>query len=151
MRPSYPGDSEAARLPVAVVYRTLSGIATLVWRPCARHLLRLFQSGKAVRHERAFDVCAVPLRRLTLCTLGAFRAVCLYGVAVAIIGYVASPAILTIDEMASGCQRKPRPRRGPNAANLCRLRTVRAYVVFHLEQLTEGFCAVGPLPAGPLT
>jgi hypothetical protein len=36
----------------------------------------------------------------------------LYGVAFAFIGYIASPAVLSLDEMASGCRperRAPRP------------------------------------------
>jgi hypothetical protein len=38
----------------------------------------------------------------------------LYGLALAIIGYIASPAVLSLEEMASGCRREPRtPSRPP--------------------------------------
>jgi len=44
---------------------------------------------------------------LTCATWGAILVLfALYGVAIEIIGYIASPAILTIAEMATGCQRK---------------------------------------------
>jgi len=54
---------------------------------------------------------------LSYATLGAILVLfALYGVAVAIIGYVASPAILTIDEMASGCRRTPGTSSRPERA-----------------------------------
>ena len=40
----------------------------------------------------------------------------LYGVALAIIGYIASPAVLSLEEMASGC--RPEPRTPPQPRRL---------------------------------
>ena len=106
----------AVRLPVAVVYRTLSGIATLVGGLALAICFRLFnpESPFGLNELTAYGQSLAG--SLTYATLGALLMLfALYGVAVAIIGYVASPAILTLDEMASGCRHEPAPspsRRG---------------------------------------
>ena len=98
----------AVRLPVAVLYRALSGIATLIGGLALAISFRLFNpevpfgTGELWSHVQALA------GGLTYATLGAILVLfVLYGMVVAIIGYVASPAILTIDEMASGCRRTP--------------------------------------------
>jgi hypothetical protein len=100
----------AVRLPVAVLYRALSGIATLVGGLALAICFRLFnpESPFGVNELAAYGQSLSG--GLTYATVGALLLLfALYGVAVAIIGYVASPAILTIDEMASGCRRNPAP------------------------------------------
>ena len=98
----------AVRLPVAVVYRALSGIATLVGGLALAICFRLFNPESPFGVNELSTYGRSLAGGLTYATLGALLVLfALYGVAVAIIGYVASPAILTIDEMASGCQRKP--------------------------------------------
>jgi hypothetical protein len=94
----------AVRLPVAVAYRALSGIATLVGGLALAICFRLFnpESPFGLNELSAYGQSLAG--SLTYATLGALLMLfALYGVAVAIIGYVASPAILTLDEMASGC------------------------------------------------
>ena len=101
------------RLPVAVVYRALSGIGTLVGGLALAICFRLFNPelpfgvNELSAYAQAFG------SGLTYAPVGAILVLfALYGLAVAIIGYIASPAILTIDEMASGCRREPvRPSR----------------------------------------
>jgi hypothetical protein len=100
----------AVRLPVAVLYRALSGIATLVGGLALAICFRLFnpESPFGVNELAAYGQSLSG--GLTYATVGALILLfALYGVAVAIIGYVASPVILTIDEMASGCRRNPAP------------------------------------------
>jgi hypothetical protein len=72
-----------------------------------------------------FSELAAYLRSLagsmTYTGVGAFSLlIALYGVALAIIGYIASPAVLSIEEMASGCRPErrttPQPRRLESAS-----------------------------------
>jgi hypothetical protein len=97
------------RLPVAVVYRALSGIATLVGGVALAICFRLFDPQRPFGLNELLAYVYSLGSGLTYATIGALLVLfILYGVAAAIIGYVASPTILTIDEMASGCRRNPR-------------------------------------------
>jgi hypothetical protein len=105
----------ALRLPVAVLYRTLSGIATLVGGLALAICFRLFNPETPFGLTELSAYAHALGGGLTYSTLGAiFVLFALYGVAVAIIGYIASPAILTMDEMASGCRREPAPASRPS-------------------------------------
>ena len=106
------------RLPFAAVYRTLNGVATLVGAIALAICFRLFNPG----HPFGFSELGVYIQSLagglTYAGVGALLLLFgLYGLALAIIGYIASPAILTLEEMASGC-RKPRRRPEPPIADL---------------------------------
>ena len=104
----------AFRLPIAVVYRALSGIATLVGGLALAICFRLFnpESPFGVKELSAYVHSLAG--GITYATVGALLVLfALYGIAVAIVGYVASPAILTIDEMASGCRRERVPPARP--------------------------------------
>jgi hypothetical protein len=106
----------AVRLPVAVLYRALSGIATLIGGFALAISFRLLNPEVSFGTSELWSYVQALAGGLTYATLGAILVLfALYGVAVAIIGYVASPAILTIDEMANGCRRTPgspsRPKR----------------------------------------
>lgn len=96
----------AVRLPVAVLYRVLSGIATLFGGFALAISFRFFNPEIPFGLSELWSYVQSRAGGLTYATLSAILVLfALYGVAVAIIGYIASPAILTIDEMASGCQR----------------------------------------------
>ena len=98
----------AFRLPVAVIYRALSGIATLVGGLALAICFRLFNPEIPFGVNELSAYAQSLGSGLTYATVGAILVLfALYGLAVAIIGYIASPAILTIDEMASGCRREP--------------------------------------------
>jgi len=98
----------AVRLPVAVLYRALSGVATLIGGLALAICFRLFNPEVPFGLTELWSYGQSLASGFTYATLGAILALlALYGVAVAIIGYIASPAILTIDEMASGCRRSP--------------------------------------------
>jgi len=98
----------AIRLPVAVLYRALSGIATLIGGLALAISFRLFNPEVPFGTNELWSHVHALAGGLTYATLGAILVLfALYGLSVAIIGYVASPAILTIDEMASGCRRTP--------------------------------------------
>ena len=98
----------AVRLPVATLYRALSGIATLIGGLALAISFRLFNPEVPFGATELWSYVQALASGLTYATLGAILVLfALYGVAVAIIGYVASPAILTIDEMASGCRHTP--------------------------------------------
>lgn len=98
----------AARLPVAVLYRALSGIATLIGGLALAIAFRLFNPEVPFGTSELWSYVEALASGITYATLGAILVLfALYGLAVAIIGYVASPAILTIDEMARGCRRTP--------------------------------------------
>jgi hypothetical protein len=98
----------ALRLPVAVLYRALSGIATLVGGLALAICFRLFNPEIPFGVNELSAYTHALGSGLTYATVGAILVLfALYGVAVAIIGYIASPAILTMDEMASGCRREP--------------------------------------------
>jgi hypothetical protein len=104
----------AIRLPVAVVYRALSGIATLVGGLALAICFRLFNPEIPFGLNELSAYAQALAGGLSYATVGAILVLfALYGLAVAIIGYIASPAILTIDEMASGCRREPAPPSRP--------------------------------------
>jgi hypothetical protein len=93
------------RLPYAVLYRTLSGVATLVGAIALAICFRLFNP----EHPFGFTEFAAYLQSIgggmTYAGIGALLLlVALYGLALAIIGYIASPAVLSLEEMASGCR-----------------------------------------------
>jgi hypothetical protein len=101
----------AVRLPIAVVYRGLSGIATLVGAIALALCFRLFNPESPFGFAELTAYGHSIAGGISYATVGALFALFgLYGVALAIIGYVASPAILTLEEMASGCRPEPRPR-----------------------------------------
>jgi len=107
----------AFRLPVAVIYRALSGIATLVGGLALAICFRLFNPEIPFGWSELSAYAQSLGSGLSYATVGAiFVLFALYGLAVAIIGYIASPAILTIDEMASGCRREPAPPSKPGRA-----------------------------------
>ena len=98
----------ALRLPIAVLYRALSGVATLVGGLGLAICFRLFNPESSFGLNDLLAYMYSLGSGLTYATIGAlFVLFMLYGVTAAIVGYVATPAILTIDEMASGCRRKP--------------------------------------------
>jgi len=102
------------RLPVAVVYRTLNGVATFIGAIALAICFRLFNPDSPIGFSE-FNAHAHSIAAgMTYGSLGAFLLLfALYGIAFAIIGYVASPAILSLDEMASGCRIErppPQPR-----------------------------------------
>ena len=96
------------RLPFAIMYRTLNGVATLIGAIALAICFRLFNPespfgfGELVAYVQSLS------SGMTYGGVGALLLlVVLYGVALAIIGYIASPAVLSLDEMASGCRREP--------------------------------------------
>jgi hypothetical protein len=105
------------RLPFAAVYRTLNGVATLVGAIALAICFRLFNPDNPF----GFSELAAYVQSLAgSLTYGGASALlllfALYGVALAIIGYIASPAVLTLEEMAGGCQDRRRPSQPPRAA-----------------------------------
>jgi hypothetical protein len=101
------------RLPFAAVYRTLNGVATFVGAIALAICFRLFNP----EHPFGFSELGAYVQSLAAgLTYGGIGALlllsALYGVALAIIGYIASPAVLTLEEMAGRC-REPRRRSGP--------------------------------------
>ena len=106
----------AIRLPAAVLYRGLSGIATLVGAIALAICFRLFNPESLLGFHELGTYAQSLAGGITYAGIGALLVLfCLYGVALAVIGYVASPAILTLEEMASGC-RQDRGRRGQRQA-----------------------------------
>jgi hypothetical protein len=104
------------RLPFAVVYRTLNGVATLVGAIALAICFRLFNPD----HPSGFAELGAYVQSIgdgmTYGGVGALLLLfALYGVALAIIGYIASPAVLSLEEMATGCRPErrmpPQPRR----------------------------------------
>jgi len=96
------------RLPFAIMYRTLNGVATLIGAIALAICFRLFNPespfgfGELVAYVQSLS------SGMTYGGVGALLLlVVLYGVALAIIGYIASPAVLSLEEMASGCRREP--------------------------------------------
>jgi hypothetical protein len=94
------------RLPFAIVYRSLNGIATLVGAIALAICFRLFNPespfgfGELVAYVQSIGT------GLTFGGVGALVLLfALYGVVLTIIGYIASPAVLSLEEMASGCGR----------------------------------------------
>jgi hypothetical protein len=107
------------RLPFAVLYRTLSGAATLVGAIALAISFRLFNP----EHPLGFTELAAYLQSIsggmTYGGIGAlFLLLSLYGVALAIIGYIASPAVLSLEEMASGCRSDRRIPPQPRSSEL---------------------------------
>jgi len=105
------------RLPFAAVYRTLNGVATLAGAIALAICFRLFNP------ENPFGFSELGAYVQSLAgglTYGGASALlllfALYGVALAIIGYIASPAVLTLEEMAGGCQDRRRPSQPARAA-----------------------------------
>jgi hypothetical protein len=104
------------RFPYAVLYRGLSGIATLVGALALAICFRLFDPNNPIGFGELGSYLYSLASGITYGTMGALGVLfLLYGVALAIIGYVASPAILSLDEMASGCRPEP-ARAEPRAA-----------------------------------
>jgi hypothetical protein len=93
------------RLPFAVVYRTLNGVATFIGAIALAICFRLFNPDSPIGFAE-FNAHAQSIAAgMTYGSVGALLLLfALYGIAFAIIGYVASPAILSLDEMASGCR-----------------------------------------------
>lgn len=97
------------RLPIAIVYRSLNGVATLIGAIALAICFRLFNPespfgfGELVAYVQSIG------SGLTFGGVGALVLLfVLYGVALTIIGYIASPAVLSLEEMASGCRRERR-------------------------------------------
>jgi hypothetical protein len=106
----------ASRLPIAVLYRGLSGIATLVGAIALAICFRLFNPENPFGVVELSAYVQALAASMNYATVGALVVLfALYGLALSIIGYVASPAILTLEEMASGCrpQGSRRPTRRP--------------------------------------
>ena len=102
------------RLPFAIAYTTLNGIATFVGGIALAICFRLFNPDSPIGFSEFSTHAQSIVAGMTYGSLGALLLLfALYGIAFAIIGYVASPAILSVDEMASGCRRErlaPLPR-----------------------------------------
>jgi hypothetical protein len=102
------------RLPFAIAYTTLNGIATFVGGIALAICFRLFNPDSPIGFAEFRTHAQSIAAGMTYGSLGALLLLfALYGIAFAIIGYVASPAILSVDEMASGCRRErpaPQPR-----------------------------------------
>jgi hypothetical protein len=93
------------RLPLAFVYRTLSGIATLVGAIALAVCFRLLNPDNPLGITGLSGYLHALANGLTFAGAGALLTLlALYGFALSIIGYVASPAVLSLDEMASGCR-----------------------------------------------
>jgi hypothetical protein len=105
------------RLPFAAVYRTLNGVATFVGAIALAICFRLFNPENPFGFTELSGYVQSLGGGLTYGGLGALLLLfALYGVALAIIGYIASPAVLTLEEMASGCQERRRPSQSPRLA-----------------------------------
>ena len=104
------------RLPFAILYRTLSGVATLVGAIALAICFRLFNPENPFGFAELGAYVQSIAGGITYGGVGSLLLLfALYGVALAIIGYIASPAVLSLEEMASGCRRDRRtpsePRR----------------------------------------
>lgn len=103
------------RLPIAVVYRSLSGIATFVGAIALAICFRLFNPENPFGFAELGAYVQSMTSAITYGSVGALLLLfALYGVALTIIGYIASPAVLSLEEMASGCHPErrtpPQPR-----------------------------------------
>lgn len=95
----------AVRLPFAVVYRSLSGIATFVGAIALAVCFRLFNPENPFGFAELGAYAQSIAGGVTYGSIGALLLLfALYGLALAIIGYIASPAVLTLEEMANGCR-----------------------------------------------
>jgi hypothetical protein len=104
-----------------VVYRSLGGIATFVGAIALAVCFSTFQSGEPFGFAELGAHVQSIAGGMTDGSIGALLLLfVLYGLALAIIGYIASPAVLTLEEMASGCRPEPRtpslPRRLESAS-----------------------------------
>jgi vacuolar-type H+-ATPase subunit I/STV1 len=101
------------RLPIAIVYRSLSGIATFVGAIALAICFRLFNPENPFGFAELGAYVQSINNGITYGSVGALLVLfALYGMALAIIGYIASPGVRSLEEMASGCCR-PDPR-APN-------------------------------------
>ena len=97
------------RLPFAAVYRTLNGVATFVGAIALAICFRLFNPENPFGFAELGAYVQSLAGGITYGGIGSLLVLfALYGVALAIIGYIASPAVLSLEEMASGCRREPR-------------------------------------------
>ena len=102
------------RLPFAAVYRTLNGVATFVGAIALAICFRLLNPESPFGFAELGAYVQSLARGITYGGVGSLLLLfSLYGVALAIIGYIASPAVLSLEEMANGCRREPR---GPSQA-----------------------------------
>jgi vacuolar-type H+-ATPase subunit I/STV1 len=93
------------RLPIAIVYRSLSGIATFVGAIALAICFRLFNPENPFGFAELGAYVQSINNGITYGSVGALVVLfALYGMALAIIGYIASPAVLSLEEMASGCR-----------------------------------------------
>jgi hypothetical protein len=100
----------AMRLPVAALYRGLTGIATLVGAIALAVCFRLFDPDRPFGFADLAAYMSSVASGISYASVGALLVLfSLYGVALAIIGYVASPAVLSLDEMARGCRVEREP------------------------------------------
>ena len=118
------------RLPYAILYRTLNGIATLIGALALAIAFRLFNP----QHPFGFAELGAYAQSLsgsmTYAGIGAlFLLFALYGVAFAFIGYIASPAVLSLDEMASGCRPERRAASTEQWRKACRANCLMSAVV----------------------
>jgi hypothetical protein len=106
------------RLPFAVVYRTLNGVATLVGAIALAICFRLLSPENPFGFAELAAYIQSLAASLTYGGVGALVILfALYGLALAIIGYIASPAVLSLEEMATGCRAEPVPRRQAETAS----------------------------------
>lgn len=109
------------RLPYAVLYRTLSGVATLVGAIALAISFRLFNPESPFGFTELGAYLQSIAGGMTYAGVGALLLLfALYGLAFAVIGYIASPAVLSLEEMASGCRperRMPSPPRKLESAS----------------------------------
>jgi hypothetical protein len=109
------------RLPFAVLYRTLNGVATFIGAIALAICFRLFNPADPFGFAELSAYMQSIAGGMTYGGVGALLLLfALYGAALALIGYVASPAVLSLEEMASGCRpyrRTPaQPRRLESAS-----------------------------------
>jgi hypothetical protein len=96
--------ARAVRFPFAVLYRGLSGIATLVGVLALAICFRMFDPSTPLGFAQLAANAHSIVSGITYGTVGAIAVLfLLYGVALAIIGYIASPDVLSLQEMAVGC------------------------------------------------
>ncbi|HXF55144.1 MAG TPA: hypothetical protein VNK52_13565 [Hyphomicrobiaceae bacterium] len=101
----------AIRLPYAVLYRMLNGVATLVGAIALAIAFRLFDPERPFGFAELGAYIQSVAGGLSYGGLGGlFVLFALYGLALAFIGYIASPAVLSLEEMASGCRPAPKVR-----------------------------------------
>jgi len=95
----------AVRLPFAVIYRILNGVATLIGGIALAICFRLFSPESPFGFAELTTYIRSVAEGLTYGGVGALLLLfALYGLALAVIGYIASPAVLSLEEMASGCR-----------------------------------------------